>query len=482
MIRPMLLETMALTRQLLTRAEVGADDLSAVLLIGGASRTPLVADLVRSELDVAVRIDAHPKLVVARGAARPGSARPAPPVTRARPRRLIVGVGLGLLVVALAGGGLLWLRDRDSGSSSPAATTTTATTIGGGPTTSVTDVAFLGVATIGSDVAVDALAIRGLSGIAYDSDGDRYDVISDDPAAPHLYRISIDLADGRLDQSDVHVVDALVLTGANGATFAAGEVQPEAIILAANGDITVGDEGDAALLNPPSIREFGSDGQLHTDVASPAWYRPVADGSSGIGSGGGFRALTAMPAPTPMVIVGAALPLAQDAKASGQQPFARLLKYDPASGTPVAEYGYPLDAPRAASTGSTTSTIAVAAAPAVDVARLEDLVALDGAGTLLALEHVTRDDVQTTRIYEVELPDVEAAPPTPERPPPLVSKRLLVDFEAEGLPNGDFQGLSLGPVLADGRRSLLAVSDNLSGQTVLGDTQITAFAMELSTS
>ncbi|MET0145367.1 MAG: Hsp70 family protein, partial [Ilumatobacteraceae bacterium] len=70
MIRPMLGQTIDLVRQVLDRSGLTADALSAVLMIGGSSRIPLVAELVASELGVPVRIDAHPKLVVARGAAR----------------------------------------------------------------------------------------------------------------------------------------------------------------------------------------------------------------------------------------------------------------------------------------------------------------------------------------------------------------------------------------------------------------------------
>ena len=70
MIRPSLDQSIELVRRTLDRAGVPASDISGILLVGGSSRIPRVAELVQEELGIATRIDAHPKLVVARGAAR----------------------------------------------------------------------------------------------------------------------------------------------------------------------------------------------------------------------------------------------------------------------------------------------------------------------------------------------------------------------------------------------------------------------------
>lgn len=70
MVRPMLRQTIELSRQALQQAESSIGALSAILLVGGSSRIPMVSEMVASELGATVRVDAHPKLVVARGAAR----------------------------------------------------------------------------------------------------------------------------------------------------------------------------------------------------------------------------------------------------------------------------------------------------------------------------------------------------------------------------------------------------------------------------
>ncbi len=73
MIRPVLRETVASTRRAVESSGLALDDVTAVLLAGGSSRIPLVADMVRSELGRPVVTDTHPKQAVALGAARVGS-------------------------------------------------------------------------------------------------------------------------------------------------------------------------------------------------------------------------------------------------------------------------------------------------------------------------------------------------------------------------------------------------------------------------
>jgi molecular chaperone DnaK len=69
MIRPRLRETMSALDRTVSSAGVTFDDLSRVLLVGGASRMPLVAEMVRDTTGRPVAVDAHPKHAVALGAA-----------------------------------------------------------------------------------------------------------------------------------------------------------------------------------------------------------------------------------------------------------------------------------------------------------------------------------------------------------------------------------------------------------------------------
>ncbi len=69
MIRPTLGETIRALRRALDAAGVAAEEVTAVLLVGGSSRIPLVAELVEAELGRPVAVDVHPKHAVALGAA-----------------------------------------------------------------------------------------------------------------------------------------------------------------------------------------------------------------------------------------------------------------------------------------------------------------------------------------------------------------------------------------------------------------------------
>ncbi|GAB4085073.1 hypothetical protein GCM10028784_17030 [Myceligenerans cantabricum] len=95
-VRPLLLETVAALRRALTSAGVAPEELDAVLLVGGSSRIPLVAQLVGAELGRPVAVDVNPKHVVALGAAwlaaAPGGAAPAVP------DRTATGVAVGTAV------------------------------------------------------------------------------------------------------------------------------------------------------------------------------------------------------------------------------------------------------------------------------------------------------------------------------------------------------------------------------------------------
>jgi hypothetical protein len=69
MVRPALDGSIVALRRALRGAGVSAGEVTAVLLVGGSSRVPLVAEMVGSELGRPVATDAHPKYGVALGAA-----------------------------------------------------------------------------------------------------------------------------------------------------------------------------------------------------------------------------------------------------------------------------------------------------------------------------------------------------------------------------------------------------------------------------
>jgi actin-like ATPase involved in cell morphogenesis len=69
MVRPSLVDSVAALRRAMRSAGIAPEDVHTVLLVGGSSRIPLVAELVGSELRRPVAVDAHPKHGTALGAA-----------------------------------------------------------------------------------------------------------------------------------------------------------------------------------------------------------------------------------------------------------------------------------------------------------------------------------------------------------------------------------------------------------------------------
>jgi molecular chaperone DnaK len=80
MVRPVLHGSVEALQRAIRSTGQAPDSLHSVLLVGGSSRMPIVAQLVSSEFDLPVAVDAHPKHAVALGAAwlASGAADPAP--------------------------------------------------------------------------------------------------------------------------------------------------------------------------------------------------------------------------------------------------------------------------------------------------------------------------------------------------------------------------------------------------------------------
>ncbi|MCU0270390.1 MAG: Hsp70 family protein [Acidimicrobiales bacterium] len=88
MLRPMLGDAVAAMRRAVTSTGLSDDRVSRILLVGGSSRIPLVAELLSAEFGRPIALDAHPKNVVAIGAALAASgvvASSAQPPTRIVP-------------------------------------------------------------------------------------------------------------------------------------------------------------------------------------------------------------------------------------------------------------------------------------------------------------------------------------------------------------------------------------------------------------
>ncbi len=74
MIRPRLLETVSALERAVRSAGIQMSEVTRILLVGGSSRIPLVAEIIQQATGRPVAVDAHPKFAIALGAAAAGAA------------------------------------------------------------------------------------------------------------------------------------------------------------------------------------------------------------------------------------------------------------------------------------------------------------------------------------------------------------------------------------------------------------------------
>ena len=138
----------------------------------------------------------------------------------------------------------------------------------------------------------------------------------------------------------------------------------------------------------------------------------------------------------------------------------RVTRFDVETRMATAQYAYPLDK--------------VSAGPDGDNG-LTDIVALDDE-SFLALERGFGSHT-ASRVYRVSVGDAEdvlARPSLNGLAVRAMTKTLLVDLTSTVDPLDNVEGITLGPTLPDGRRSLVMVSDdNFSPNQI---TQFVAFA------
>lgn len=324
--------------------------------------------------------------------------------------------------------------------------------------------------------------VGGLSALVYDPGREVFLALSDDRGTEssrgpaRLYTVAIDLGDPPGPEPStpgaarvpMRVTGVTVLRERDGEPFPPGSLDPEGLALTPAGTLLVSSEGDASRGVAPFVRELARDGATLRGFSIPDAYLPGE--GVGVRSNLGFEALTRTP-DFSAVFTAAENALVQDGPEAdlGRGSPARILRFDPAAGRPVAEYLYLTDP--------------VAAPPLVPGGRrgagLVELLALDDT-RLLALERSWAEGTGVTaRLFAVSLEGATEitghAAVDPETVEP-VAKRLLLDFAELGVALDNLEALAWGPDLPDGRRALLVLSDN--NFNPLQITQLLVFAVE----
>ncbi len=330
---------------------------------------------------------------------------------------------------------------------------------------------FLGLATIPSGTRFADTEVGGLSGITYDARLDRFYAISDDSGyrgRSRFYTLSVDPGS---DPPAVAIEGVTILTDRKGRVFEEGVIDGEGIALTPRRTLLISSEGYVERGVQPSIRELGLDGEEIRAYRIPRRWRAKERRPQGVRHNLAFESLTVLPDGRSFFTANENA-LFQDGPASdvGQSSPVRVSRFDSRSGKLEASFVYrvePVASPPTVAEGfRTNGLVELIALSETSLLALERSFSL-GVGNSIRLFLVSTagaDDVR--RISSLERRnDLEP-----------MSKRLLVDFADLGIELDNVEGMTLGPRLADGRDSLILVSDDNfnSRQT----TQLLLFALD----
>jgi hypothetical protein len=328
--------------------------------------------------------------------------------------------------------------------------------------------------------------VGGLSALTYDRQRNKFYALSDDrsafaPARFYTLGLSVKPTDAeeiRLDKVDIEGVT--FLADENGNTFAQGTLDSEGIALSPRKSVYISSEGVPSSGLAPFIREFDlATGKQKQSLLIPDRYLPNDNTKEeepsprGIQENRGFEALTLEPGSLAAasgdpfrLFTATESALFQDSlpPESKEPTRIRLMQYligSIARPMVVAEHVYLLDP----------------APPGAIENGLTELITVDTGGHFLSLERTYGLFGLNAKIYQIA---TSAATDTSgivtlkgdiSRIKP-VKKKLLLDLSTLGIYLDNLEGMSLGPRLPDGSRSLVLMSDDN-----FSDTQLTQFLL-----
>ena len=339
----------------------------------------------------------------------------------------------------------------------------------------VTQIDFIGRAIFPTGSPFQGTEIGGLSGITYDADKQVYYTISDDrssKAPARFYSLKIDLQSGKLEKEQVAFTGVTTLLDENGKSFPELSLDPEGIAFTGN-SVFVSSEGDVDRQINPFIKEFSLDGKLLKTLPIPDLFLPDDKGIKGIRNNLAFESLTLTP-DRQYLFTATENALLQDGAvaslATGSP--CRILRYDAVGGNLERSFVYitePL--PAGANPAGKFTTNGLVDLLAIDENRLISLergFSLE-TGTVVKLFEISLEKVD--RIEGLESLKTRLSEVSPAQ------KRLLLNLETLKVPLDNIEGLTLGPVLGDGNRALILVSDN--NFSPLQETQILGFKIKV---
>lgn len=305
----------------------------------------------------------------------------------------------------------------------------------------------IGQSTVDSTATFGGTNIGGLSGLTFD--GSNFYAISDDKSNVRFYTINIDLSSATLP---VTFTGVTLLRDSTNNLFVSDVADPEGITFAGGGNIFVSSEGMFSTSTPQFINRFNIASGIQNfslPIPTPKYDVSPADTSNGIRNNRGFESGSITP-DQQFLFTTTEVALEQDSTSDNGSP-SRILKYNLSTNSVEGEFVYNSDSGNGVS----------------------DLLALDG-NTLLAIDrHV---DLGFGKIYQISL---QGATDVKNNPSLIASGLGGITLASKTLVlNGlfaNYEGMTLGPILPNGKRSLILVSDNDFGSGFGLSTQFAAY-------
>ena len=317
---------------------------------------------------------------------------------------------------------------------------------------------FIGQSSFDSTTTFDGTTVGGLSGITYDAANNVYYAISDSRnngnGPVRFYSLTVDLSTLSAGTPQaVNFTDVTFLANPNGTLFAANVSDTEGIAVTNGGNVFISSEGVfGSPIAQPFVNQFNVDtGLQNQTLALPEKFTASADTTFGIRDNRGFEGLTITP-DQQFLFAATENALEQDGTAStfNAGSACRILSYDLTTNSAGAEYLY--------NTGNATG--------------ISEILAIDE-NTLLVMERSVVNVLPSLKLYQVSLEgatdisafdDIGNAPAITPVQKTLVANLLSPEFSSLGFTPDNFEGMTFGPTLPDGTRSLILMSDNSFGQ------------------
>ena len=307
--------------------------------------------------------------------------------------------------------------------------------------------------------------VGGLSAIAYNRQQDLFYVFSDDrgrrsPARFYSFQLRIKQTDdGQIKIASFEPEEVTLLLDEQGQEYREGKIDPEGLAISPRNTIFISSEGNPTQDVEPFIGEFDLEtGQKLSDLRLPQRYLEGDQSQpQGIQENLAFESLTinrtGLPEDPFRLFTATESALLQDESFEGEeQARVRFLHYviNPVGNSVLlAEHLYLLE-PAPVEVISNGLTELLALKKEGYFLSLERTYGFTGAGAKI-FQVVIGNATDTTNIASLKGNIAQVQP---------LKKQLLFDLQDLGIYLDNFEGMSIGPRLPDGSRSLLLISDD----------------------